>query len=87
MNDPVRFEAQILGFDDKRLHLFFTMYHAEKHFLSATSEQMCLHVDLSSRRSAPMPAPVFERVASLGHQHQQLPKPEAAGKSIGMPKR
>ena len=43
--DPVRVTFQLLDFDAKRLHYFEQLFHAEQGWLSATSENMALHVD------------------------------------------
>lgn len=51
--DPLRVTYQLLDADAKRIHVFGHMYHAEKGYLAATSEQMCIHVDMKSRRASP----------------------------------
>ena len=56
LHDRVRVHLQLLDFDEKRLHFFEYMYHAEKGYLAATSEQMAIHVDMKTenqRRLAP----------------------------------
>ena len=52
--DPLRFTTRLLGFDHKRIHYFHEMYHATEGYLAATNELMSLHVNHSTRRSAPM---------------------------------
>jgi acyl-CoA thioester hydrolase len=82
--DMLRFEAQLLDYDEKRLHYFLRMYHAGEGYLSATSEQIALHVSLDTRRTAPMPPEQRARVAAMMAAHQNLPKPEQAGRAIGI---
>ncbi|HEY0833803.1 MAG TPA: thioesterase family protein, partial [Azospirillum sp.] len=53
--DSLRFASRILSVDDKRLHLFHEMFHADEGFLAATAEFMLVHVDLADRRGAPFP--------------------------------
>ena len=48
--DEVSVKTQLLDYDEKRLHYFHRMYHAEKGFLSATTEVMTVHVDLGSEK-------------------------------------
>ena len=43
--DPVRVTFQLLDYDAKRMHYFEQLFHAEEGWLSATSENMVLHVD------------------------------------------
>jgi hypothetical protein len=45
---------------------------------------MLLHVDTGSGRAAPSGDPVRERVAELTRRHAELPRPERAGRSIGV---
>lgn len=84
LDDPILIHFQLLDHDAKRLHFFEHMYHAQRGYLAATSEQLALHVDMSTRRSAPFPADVQERLAALAARHRSLPRPEQAGRVIGI---
>ena len=84
--DPLRFSTQLIGFDQKRLHFFHRMYHAEEGFLSATAEWLSLHIDMNRRRVAPMPPQIAERLAALWEEHRQLPDPDELGKVIKRPR-
>ncbi len=87
VNDPLRITFQLLDADSKRLHYFMEMYHANDGYLAATSEQMSLHVDMATRRSAPFPPDIAARIETLKAQHATLPRPERAGRAIGIPGR
>ncbi len=76
--------TQLIGFDEKRMHYFHRMYHAEKGFLAATTELMGVHVDLSERRVVPMPDDIQARLAAVMAAHGELPRPEQAGRVIGI---
>ncbi|MGK2742344.1 thioesterase family protein [Tepidicaulis sp. LMO-SS28] len=82
--DPVRVEYQLLDWDEKRMHYFGRMYHAEENYLAATSEQISLHVSLETRRTAPFLPEVQEKLKALMAAHAGLPKPEEAGRIIGI---
>jgi acyl-CoA thioester hydrolase len=82
--DPVCVHFQLLDCDARRLHFFEHMYHAERGYLAATSEQIAMHVDMQTRRSAPFPADAMQRIDALMAQHASLPKPEQAGRVIGI---
>lgn len=82
--DPVRIEYQLLDWDEKRMHYFGKMYHAEKNYLAATSEQISLHVSLETRKTAPFPAHVQEKLESLMDRHKSLPVPAEVGRVIGI---
>ena len=83
--DAVTVTTQILGFDAKRIHAFQELRHADG-WLSATSEQMSLHVDMAARKVAPFPDAIAEKLALYAKLHEVLGRPERAGRSIGLPK-
>ena len=60
--------------------------HAEQGFVSATGEIMQLHVSMATRRSAPFPADRMARVEACAAAHAELPRPERAGRRIGIPR-
>ena len=83
--DPVRATFQLLDFDKKRVHHFQQLFHAEHGFVSATSENMSLHVDMDSKKTAPLSEGVTRRLTQMKASHSRLPRPEAAGRRIAMP--
>ncbi|MDJ0931175.1 thioesterase family protein [Breoghania sp.] len=84
LGDPVTVTTQIIGFDAKRIHTFQELHHTDG-WLSATSEQMSLHVDMSQYKVAPFPPGVVEKLGYFGKLHEALARPERAGRSIGLP--
>ena len=84
--DDVRCETRLVGFDDKRLHHYHEMYHVADGYLAATCEFLSLHVDLSTRRVAPMPAEKIDALASLLDAHRKLPEINNLGRVIKVPK-
>ena len=84
LGDPVKVTFQLLDWDAKRLHFFEEMYHAEKGYLAATSEQLSLHVDMASRRSAEFPDHIQERLARLMADHASLPRDRRVGHVMGI---
>ena len=83
--DPVRVTFQLLDFDKKRVHYFEQLFHAEHGWVSATSENMSLHVDMNSKKTAPFSDEVTRRLTQMKASHARLPRPEAAGRRIAMP--
>src|SRR6202161_1851254 len=82
--DPVRVTFQLLDFDSKRLHYFEQLFHAQDGFVSATSENLSLHVDMAEKRTTAFPREVASRLADMKAAHALLPRPEAAGRRVGM---
>ncbi|MGH7090840.1 MAG: thioesterase family protein, partial [Stellaceae bacterium] len=81
---PIRVTTQLLACDEKRAHLFHSMYHAAEGFLAATNELLLSHVDLASRRSAPWRAETLARLQAIAAAHRALPRPAQAGRVIAI---
>ena len=84
LEDPLRITWQLIAHDHKRLHFFEAMHHAEEGWLAATSEQLAIHVDMGTRRSAPFPDAVAARLAEVQRRHAALETPAQAGRRIGL---
>jgi acyl-CoA thioester hydrolase len=82
--EEVRVTVHLLDYDEKRIHYFAELHQAREGWLSATSEQLALHVDMKSRRVAPFPDDVLERLAAMKAAHAALPEPDAVGHAIVM---
>lgn len=80
--DRVRAITQILGWDEKRLHLFHTLLRMGEEEPVAMGEHMLIHVDASAGRAAPVGDSVRGRVAALAEAHAALPRPERSGRRI-----
>jgi acyl-CoA thioester hydrolase len=80
--DPVRVTFQLLGFDAKRLHYVEQLFHAEEGWLSATSENMALHVDMAAKKTATFPERITARLARMKAAHAGLPIPPGVGRRI-----
>ena len=85
VGERVRIATQILGADDKRLHLGHEMLRAATGERSATQELMFLHIDLKARRVSPFPPELRARVAAWTAAHAALPRPAWSGRRIGLP--
>lgn len=83
--DPVRVTVQLLDYDAKRFHYFEQLFHATEGWLSATCENMTLHVDMAARKVAPFPDSIMDALARMKAVHAALPLPEGAGRRIAMP--
>ena len=77
--DEVFVTTQLLDYDAKRFHYFHRMYHAEQGYLAATSELLCLYVDMTARRVTQMPPLIMDRLVEIKQSHAALPIPEEVG--------
>ncbi len=81
----LRVDTQLLGFDEKRFHLFHAMHHAATGALLATGEHMLLHVDMDGPKASPFAPAISEKLAAIAEAHADLPAPKQAGRSIALP--
>ena len=81
---PLRVTTQILGADEKRLHFFHRMYHAETGIEAACYEIMGLNVDMTERKARPFPPAARERIRAVAAAHAALSRPKEAGRAIGL---
>lgn len=82
--DPLRVTTQLLDFDAKRLHYVHHMRHGTEGWLAATGEWLSIHVDMKTRRSAPLPEDIVARLVALRAAHEALPRPPEVGRVIGL---
>lgn len=87
LGDPVQVSALVIAADDKRVHTFQELRHATEGWLSATSENMTLHVDMAIRKTAAFPADIAARVRAVSQAHSTAPRPDGIGRRIAMPEK
>ncbi|QRY68274.1 carnitine 3-dehydrogenase [Ensifer sp. PDNC004] len=75
--------CQILSSDEKRLHIFSTIYNAATNEAVATAEQMMLHVDSKAGKAVTAPEKVLSKLRAITEAHAQLPTPDGAGRFVG----
>ena len=83
-DDPLRFATYVFDYDAKRIHFAHEMFHDAQDYLAATNELMMLHVDLNTRRTAPMPDPVLDNLAALKAAHAALPRPAGLSRTMSL---
>jgi acyl-CoA thioester hydrolase len=85
LGDPVQIAVQLIAADEKRLHTFQELRHASEGWLSATSENMSVHIDMTKRKVAPFPPDIAARIRAVADAHATLPRPDWLGRAISMP--
>jgi len=84
--DTVRVSFQLVDHDAKRFHTYQEIHHTDG-WLAATGEALGLHIDMSGPKVAPFPDDVAARVRAMHAAHAALPRPERAGRRIGIARR
>jgi acyl-CoA thioester hydrolase len=82
--DSLRFEARLIDFDAKRVHFYMEMLHADEGYIAASYESLSAYVSMATRRTAPLPAPLLERLAAVRTAHSVLPRPWQLGHAISV---
>jgi acyl-CoA thioester hydrolase len=81
----VRVDCQILGYDQKRLHLFHTMHLGDAPDAVATTEQMQANYDMKAGRTAPFLPEVLAKIEAIQRRQAEMPRPAYVGRVIGLP--
>src|ERR1700726_3110064 len=81
--EPLYVTTQLLGVDDKRLHVFHRMHRGRDDKQIATAEQMYLHVDTAAAKASPADAAIRASLESIRRGHAGLPLPTEAGRPVG----
>jgi carnitine 3-dehydrogenase len=85
--EPLYVTTQLLGVDDKRLHVFHRMHRGRDDKQIATAEQMYLHVNTAAAKAAPADAKIRAKLESICTGHAGLPLPTEAGRAVGRTQR
>jgi len=75
--EPLFVTTQLIGVDDKRLHVFHRMHRGRDGVEIATAEQMYLHVDTAAAKAAPADAAIRAKLESIRDRHSGLPIPRS----------
>ncbi|HEY8380682.1 MAG TPA: thioesterase family protein [Microvirga sp.] len=85
LGDSVRVTLQLIDFDEKRLHFYMEIRHATEGWVAASSENLSLHVDMTTRKVRPFPEDILGNLAVMKTAHNRLARPAALGRVIGIP--
>jgi carnitine 3-dehydrogenase len=84
LGDRLTGSLQVLGADEKRLHIFLRINRGEE--VVASIEQMLLHVDMKAGKTCKAAPEVLARLMPIAQAHSALPQPSAAGRFVGQRK-
>ncbi|OJY25502.1 MAG: carnitine 3-dehydrogenase [Rhodobacterales bacterium 65-51] len=81
LGDRLTGTLQVLGADEKRLHVFIRIQRGDE--VVASLEQMLLHVDMKANKTCAASPRVLAKLEPITQAHKRLPRPEAAGRFVG----
>lgn len=81
---PTRVTLRLVDYDETRLHLFQTLHHAKEGWISATCEQLIVHLDPRTRRESAFSDETLARIATMKAAHAALPAADELGRRIAM---
>ena len=82
LDDPVCVHFQLLDVDSKFIHYFMRLFHKDTPKISATLEQISLHVDMASRMPARFKPETMTALLDCLDDHKRFEKPRELGRSI-----
>ena len=80
--DRLRFTTQLIAWGPRWINCIHCMHQAEAGYLAATNQVLFVHVNLETRRSAPLPDGQQATLREIMASHAELPIPEQAGRAI-----
>jgi len=80
--EPLSVKSQLLGFDEKRFRIVHEMFHPPSGDVLATAEHMLLHVNTNKGKACPFGKILYEKLAEIWNEHQNLDIPDYAGKGF-----
>jgi acyl-CoA thioester hydrolase len=83
--EQVSVASQILGADDKRIHLAHEMFRLVDGRRAATQELMFLSIDLGRRQVVPFLPEAHDNLVAAAAAHAGLPRPNWSGRRVAMP--
>jgi acyl-CoA thioester hydrolase len=84
VGEKVSVASQIVGADEKRLHVAHEMFRLADGQRSATQELMFLSIDLGRRRVVPFLPEAGAAVAAAAAAHAGLPRPNWIGRRLAI---
>jgi carnitine 3-dehydrogenase len=82
--EPLYVTTQILGLDDKRVHLFHSLVRRRDECLVATAEQLYLHVNRAAGKASPMDGAIHARLATMHAAHAGVDQPARARQRLSL---
>jgi carnitine 3-dehydrogenase len=82
--EPLYVTTQILGLDDKRVHLLHSLYRRRDERLVASAEQLYLHVNRSAAKAAPMDGDVHARLQRIHAAHARIEPLERTARHLSL---
>lgn len=77
LGERLEVRSRLLAVDRKRIHFFHELHNLDRDQRAAIGEQIDVHVDLATRRSAPLPPEILERIQRIVAAQASLPPVEA----------
>lgn len=87
LGDKLQVRTWLLAADNKRVHYFHEMFHADSGERSAVQELMALHIDMGVRRVSNFPPELEASLAAMVKTYAPAELPKGAGRRIAMPAR
>lgn len=84
--EKLNINLQLLDYDSKRMHIFFTMKNEENDMV-ATSEQMLMGMDMKEGRPGEFPKSIHEQIETIAEKQKDMSIPEQVGRTIGIRRR
>ncbi|MCF8473145.1 MAG: thioesterase family protein [Emcibacter sp.] len=84
LGDPVCVHIQLLDVDSKFIHYFMRLFHRDSEIISATMEQISLHVNMETRIATRFNTQGMGILENILRDHKVYERPREMGRSIAI---
>jgi acyl-CoA thioester hydrolase len=81
---PLVVSTRLIDWNAKLLHTYSEVLHADERYVAATCETLYMHIEFSTRRSAPIPLTAQRRLAEILAAHAAEPMPSTLNRPLGI---
>lgn len=85
--DEIQIFSWVLAVDEKRIHFFHELMNITRDCRAATSEQLDIHMDLTARRTSPIPEAIRIKLQEIVRENEKNELPKGIGSIIRPPEK
>ena len=87
LGDPLLVESQLIDCDHNKVVLFHTLIQTRDNYIAAKNEIIEIHISMDTRKPAPFPQAIQDRLAEVMALHGKLERPAESGRGIAIPRK
>ena len=87
LGDPLQVLSQLIDCDHSKVVIFHTLVQTRDDYVAVLNEIIEIHIAMDTRKPAPFPQAVQDRLAEVMAVHGRLERPAQSGRGIAIPRK